>query len=223
MHAKLFGVGLGLLTLLGVSPVEAQQPPPMPPNFNKEAILAQVRASLPEVIANSPEETLEIEGVVTIKYKQIPTSPTKVAEALGKDLGNKGLPPGIDINQYIGMFEKEITSVLNESLADVGSIEAKVPLKVKSKKVPVGTHRFGIVFEGERPKAIKIFNEDEEVMKKPIELRLKVRPSDLQEELSVTLKEPKTQKKGKEEFELRLAFLRFQAKSKSKVKAAPEK
>jgi len=223
MHYRELLIGAGLAALLVTAEAQAQGNPPIPPNFNKEAILAQVRAALPQVIENSPEETLKIEGVVTIKYKKIPTDPQKVADALGKDLGGKALPPGVDINQYIGMFEQEITALLNESLKDVGTFEAHVPLKVKSKTIPVGEHRFGVEFEGERPKAVLVFNADEEKLPKPIEIRVKTRSSELQEELKVELKEPKNQKKGDEKFELRLAFLRFEAKSQSKVEVDAEK
>lgn len=209
-----------LSAFLATAPVQAQGGglPPGFGGFDKSAILKRIKEALPQVIENAPEETLELKGVVKITYKKIPTDPKKVGEALGKDLGGKVLPPGIDINQYIGMFEGEITAILNDALKDVGTFEALVELKIKSKTVPVGEHRFGIKFEGERPVALVIFNADKTKLKKPIEIRLKTRSIDLQEELTIKIKEPKKQKKGKEKFKLELAFMRFKARSKSDAK-----
>ncbi|RMG10157.1 MAG: hypothetical protein D6731_17940 [Planctomycetota bacterium] len=216
------GLVLGTFALLAGQALAQGGRPPIPPGFNKEAILEQVRQAMPQVIENAPEETLEIAGVVKIKYKRIPTDPAKVAEALGRNLGGKGLPPGIDVNQYIGMFEKDIAEVLNEALKDVGTFEALRPIKIRSKRIPKGVHRIGIVFQGERPSALRVFNADKQVLKKAVEIRLKTRAADLQPELRIKLKEPKKQHEGREKFELRLSFLRFEAKSKSKLQAVSE-
>ena len=185
---------------------------------DRKEIEKRVREAFPKVMEQSPEETLEIEGVVKVTYKKLPTDPKKIASALGKAVGeDMGLPPGIDLNQYIGMFEPQLTELLNEFLQDVGKFEALKPIQVKSKTIPAGEHRIGLVFEGERPVAVRIFNKDEEKMKKPIDVRLKTRSVDLQEALKIELKEPKKQKEGAEKFELYLNFLRFAAKSSAKL------
>jgi hypothetical protein len=224
MRGSLIRVGLLAAVLFAGGEAYAQGGggvPPIPGGFDKEMILKQIKEALPQVLENAQEETLEIAGVVKLKYKKLPTDPNKIAESLGKDLGG-GMIPEETINEYLGMFEKDITAVLNETLGNIGTFECLTELKVKSKKIPVGVHRFGIVFDGERPKSIRIFNADKTKMKKAVELRLKTRSTDLQPELSVKLKEPKKQTKGKEKFELRLSFLRFKAKTKSKVQVAGE-
>lgn len=116
------------------------------------------------------------------------------------------------------MFKNEITAALNEIMSDVGTFEALREIKVKSKKVPVGEHRIGLLFDGEKPAGIRIFNADPEILKKPIDIRLKTKSVDTQDALAFQLKEPKKQKEGKEVFEIRVACLRFLAKT-GKLKA----
>ena len=218
--------GLGVLALFMV-PGQAQAqggggggiPGGLDPNMIKQ----RVKDALPRVLEAAPSETIEIEGLVKLTYKKVPTNPQKIGEALGQDLGGAGgggIPAGIDINQYMGMFENDIAEILNSFLEDFGTLEVKKELKVKSKTIPIGEHKVGLVFEGERPVALRIFNEDKEKLEKPIDIRLKTRSVDLQDELKIELKEPKKQKEGKEKFEIVLSFLRFAAKSKTQPQVA---
>lgn len=221
MRRTWISAGLLAVALLVGGDAQAQGGgvPPIPGGFDKEMILKQLKEALPQLLEASPEETLEIKGILKITYKKIPTDPQKVAETLGKDLGG-GMIPQETIDEYMGMFEKDITLVLNTALEDLGTFEVLKELKIKSKTIPVGVHRFGIEFDGERPKSIRIFNADKTKLKKAVELRLKTRSTDLQGELAVKLKEPKKQKAGKEKFEMHLAFLRYKAKTKSKVQVS---
>ena len=206
------------LGVLAAPAAHAQQPPNMP---SREEILAKIQEAMPKLLERSPEESLEVAGVCKLTYKQIPTEPSKIAEALGEDLGGRQLPPGQKIDQYIGMFKNEITEALNEIMSNVGTFEALQPIKVKSKTIPVGEHRIGLVFEGEKPVGIRIFNEDPEKLEKPIDIRLKTKSIDAQESLALQIKEPKKQKEGAESFEIRVACLRFLAKT-GKLKVADE-
>ena len=215
---------LGAGLLLCPSSAEAQGGIP-----SKKEIEEKIRAAFPQLISKSPEEVVELEGILKITYKAIPTDPKKVAKLLGQDIGGGKLPAGVDIDQHLNMFLPQITALLNENMQDLGTFEVLKPLKAKFKKIPVGKHRFGLLFNGERPEAIMVFDpppeegakdkEDEETrLKKPVPIRLKTRSVDMQEALKVEFKEPKKQKPGEEKFDLQLAFLRYLAKTKDKLK-----
>jgi hypothetical protein len=186
----------------------------------------EIRAKVQQVLDASPEAIIEIEGIVKITYKAIPTDPAKVAELLGQQMqGGQQLPPGMDIEQLAKQYAPQITVFLNEALTNLGTFEALVPLKVKSKRIPVGKWPMGIEFDGDRPAAIAIRGTEDEPLpddNKPIGLRLKTRGADIQPELVMEFKEPKRQKEGKEKFEIDLKFLRFQARTRTKVERAPE-
>jgi len=73
------------------------------------------------------------------------------------------------------------------------------------------------LFEGERPVALIVSGEG---LRRPIDIRLKTRGVDLQPEMKMELKTPDNMVAGEEKFDLQLDFMRFQAKSKSKVERA---
>lgn len=207
MERKRCGVWLGaaLAVVLVTQEARAQGGGGMPNIPSREEIAAKVR----QVLAASPEETIELEGVCKITYKKVPTDPQRVAQLLGQQMGGQ-IPPGTDIDQYIRMYQPQITELLNEFLADFGKIEVLVELKVKSKRIPVGEHKLGLVCDGERPVALVISSE---ALRRPVDIRLKTRPVDLQPELKLEIKKKDEETK----FDLRLDFMRFQAQSKSKV------
>lgn len=205
-------LGAALAVVLVTQEASAQGGGGMPKIPSREEIAQRVR----QVLAASPEETIELEGVCKITYKKVPTDPHRVAELLGQQMGGQ-LPPGADIDQYIRMYQPQITELLNEFLADFGKIEALVDLKVKSKRIPRGEHKLGLVFDGERPVALVISSE---ALRRPVDIRLKTRPVDLQPELKIEFKTPSNMRAGEEKFDLRLDFMRFQAQSKSKLERA---
>jgi hypothetical protein len=210
-------LGATLLSAVALAgPAQAQgggQPPPgLPPGF-KMPSNEEIKQRVQQVIASSPEETIELTGVFKIKYKKVVTDPQKIAEQVGKQMG-QGLPPGLDISPYLKQFEGQITEVLNESLQDFGKFEALVEVKIASKKIPVGEHKLGIQFEGERPKALIISSD---ALSKPVEIRLKTRPVDMQPELKIEVKQPKDMKAGAEKVDLLLKFMRFEAQTKTKL------
>ncbi len=207
--------GLALLVLF---PSTGQAQGGMPPIPDRKEIERRIKEAMPKLLEQSPEETVEVKGICKLTYKAIPTEPKKIAKALGQEIAGNQNVPQQQIDQYIGMFQNEITEALNQLMKDVGKLEVTKEFKIKSKKVPVGEHRLGLIFDGERPVAIRIFNEDEEKLEKPIDVRLKTRAVDLQEQLKIEMKEPEKQKEGKETFEFRLSCVRFLAKS-AKIKA----
>lgn len=192
-------------------------PPGLPPGFkmpSREEIRAQVQRlvdSTPPVDVELPADLAEL---VKITYKPVPTDPQAVARQLGQQMGGGALPPGAD--GMIKQFEPMIAEVLNESLANIGTFEAKVELKLKSKRITVGVWRMGLQFEGERPVAV-ILTPPEGTPGRPVELRLKTRAVDPQPALKIEVKPPTSQTAGAEKFDLQLTFMRFEAKSKTKV------
>ena len=108
MRGTRIGVSLLAMALLVGGEAQAQGGgPQIPQGFDKEMILKQIKEALPQVLENAPEETLEIEGVLKIKYKKIPTDPKKVSESLGKDLGG-GMIPEETINEYLGIGKSQV-------------------------------------------------------------------------------------------------------------------
>lgn len=198
------------VVLMTADAAQAQMPPGGMPS--REQIAEKVK----QVLDASPEEVVEIPDVVKITYKKIPTDPQRIAQLLGQQMGQQ-LPPGVDIEQGLKMYGPQITEMLNQSLADFGKLEAKVELKIKSKRIPVGEYRIGLIFEGERPLALIVSGEG---LRRPIDIRLKTRGVDLQPEMKLELKTPDNMVAGQEKFDLQLDFMRFQAKSKSKLERA---
>jgi hypothetical protein len=206
-----YWLGAALAALLVTQEALAQAPPGggMPKIPSREEVAARIR----QVLQASPDEHIEIPGVCRITYKKVPTDPQVIAQRLGQQLGGQ-VPAGVNIDQYIRMYQPQITEVLNETLADLGKFEALVELKMKSKRIPVGEWKLGMQFDGERPMALIISGDG---LERPIEVRLKTRPVDMTPELKIEFKTPRNMREGHEEFELQLEFMRFQARSKSKI------
>ena len=165
-----------------------------------------------QVLEASPEETVEIEGIVRMTFKEIPTNPERIAEILGEEYAGQ-IPAGVDINQLANMYSGQITEVLNEHLRVMGRMEALVDLKMRSRTIPQGTYEFGLEFEGERPVAFVIRGEDLDDDGRPVAMRLQTRSVDLQDAVQIVLVEPRRQREGQEEFKVRIAFLRYVAQT----------
>lgn len=199
--------------LLSPSSANAQGMP------TKAEIVKKIKEAFPKLIEKSPEESIAFEGLVKLKYKKIPTDPKKIASILGQQIGGGQLPKGMDIDKMIGPFLPQIAAMLNEFLVDIGEFEALKVIKVRSKKIPVGKHRFGLVFNGEKPVGLRVFNKDKKVMKKPVTIKLKTKSTKLQDAVTIELKKPKKPKEGKIEADLFLACLRYKAKTKKPITA----
>ena len=189
----------------------------------KKEIIKKIREAFPELIEKSPEAKVEFKGLLKLKYKQIPTDPRKIAATLGKQVAGGQLPKGINIDNIIRPYLGQIASMLNEFLRDIGEFEALKEIHVRSKKIPVGKHRFGgILFSGEKPVALIVFNKDKKIMKKPVLIRLKTKSTKLQDAVKIELKKPKHKKKGHLQADLYLACLRYKAKTKKPLFAKVE-
>lgn len=226
MAKRVLLVGALTLAMLLLAPAEGRAQGGMPPIPDRKEIERRIREAMPKLLEASPETVVEVKGVVKLTYKAIPTEPKQIAKLLGRDLAGGQSVPQEQIDQYIGMFQSEINEALNELMKDVGKLEVTREIKIKSKAIPPGEHRLGVVFDGERPVALRVFSPedaDDKKLEKPVDIRLKTRSADLQEALAFELKEPKRQKPGKEEFEIRMSCVRFLAKSSAiKVGAAKD-
>lgn len=203
-----FGAFLVVGGALLAQDAHAQAPPRMP---SREEIAERVR----QVLQAAPSTTIELPGVCKITYKQVPTDPRRIAQTLGQQMGG-GVPAGVDIDQYVKMYEPQVTELLNEALQDVGKLEALVELKLKSKRIPPGEYKLSIICEGERPAAL-IISGDDLPNKRPVDIRFKTRGVELQPELKLEFKTPKDMEEGKEKFDLLITFMRTEALSKTKL------
>jgi hypothetical protein len=178
----------------------------------------QVIEAAEEDTVTVPEDAEEGEAFCRITYKRIPTNPARIGEILGEQYGNQA-PAGVNLDQLANQYAPQITEILNEHLREFGTIEVFIPLKVKgrSRRLPVGTYTFGIEFDGERPVALVIRGEDLPNDGQDVPLRLQTRSVDPQDEIQIAFEEPRRQREGREEFEIRLAFMRYLAKTARKL------
>jgi hypothetical protein len=175
----------------------------------------EIKKKAKEFLEKAPDATCELEGVLKITYKAVPTDPKKIAEALGKDLGAGAKAKQSDIEAGLKMYAPQIQEVLNDVCHEAGTFEALCDIKVKSKTIKKGSYKFGFAFEGERPVAI-VLDPD---AKKPINIQLVSKGGEEYPEVKI---EAVQDKKKKEKFFLTVAFVRTLAKSPD-CEAKPDK
>lgn len=205
---------LAALLVALAAPAASGQPGPndVPDMPRPEEITARVNALLDD----SPEETIELAGAVKIVYRRIPLDVHAVALRFGQTLSGRQDPRGMDLDRYVRQFEGTIGGVLEQRLADVGSIEVFVPLRSKGKAVPPGTYRLGVALQGGRPAALVVQGEDLP-RGRPVPAKLKLRRPELEPAadgaLTLRLLEPapEEQRPGKERFDVVAALRGMEA------------
>lgn len=185
----------GLLLALAASTAHAQPRPEDVPDIPRpDEIARRVNAILDE----SPEETVELPGVVKIVYRRIPLDVHAVALKFGQTLTGREEPRGMDLDRYVRQFEGTIQGVLDQRLNKIGTIEVLAPLKVKGKALPPGTYDLGLAMQGGRPAALVVHGEDLP-RKRPVPVKLKLRRPELEPAadgaLVLRIEEPEDQKK----------------------------
>ncbi len=170
----------------------------------------EIKAKAKEYLSKAPDATAELEGVVKITYKQIPTSPEKIAQQLGKEY--KDQAKGFDIEAGLRQYAPQIQEVLNDVLKEAGTFEALCDLKAKSKTIKKGSYKWGFEFDGEKPTAIVLQIPDEKKpdVTKPLKISLTSTTCPDQPELKIEVVQDK---KKKEKFVLGILFLRSKAKT----------
>lgn len=173
----------------------------------------EIDRRIKEGLAQLPDTTAELEGVLKFTYKAIPSDPKKVAELAG---AGQGLPPGVDIDQIAKQYGPMIQAKLNQHLQVAGTLEAFQEVKVKSKKIPEGKHKFGFVFKGQTIAGMVVY-----VGKKKILLKFKSKgvkkPA---EELKIVVERDK---KKSERVHVGLTFLKQVSKSREYFKTSSSK
>jgi len=206
MKNKLATTTLCLLLLGGVS-VYGQGVPKMP---SREEIDAKIKAALDGL----PETTAAHEdGIVTFKYKSIPMDPKEVAELAGMGKNTPGVPKGVNVDGYIKQYGPMIQQKLNEYLANAGTVVVTKEFKLRSKTIPVGEHKFGLAFKGEKVAALIIFGE--KIGKKVV---VKLKAKKLGTPSAFVIKVVKDKKKPEERFNVLVAFGRWKGKGRSPFK-----
>lgn len=200
-----------LLLALVASTAHAQPNPSDVPDMPRpEEIAERVNAILDE----SPEETIELAGVVKIVYKRIPLDVHAVALKFGQTLSGRQEPRGMDLDRYVRQFEGTIQGVLDQRLNKIGTIEVLAPLKAKGKALPPGTYDLGLALQGGRPAALVVQGEDLP-RKRPVPVKLKLRRPELDPAadgaLVMRLEEPEEQKPGKPRFDVVVALRGMEA------------
>jgi hypothetical protein len=166
-----------------------------------------------EEIDKLPDTIATLEGVVTFTYKAVPSDPKEIAKQVGN---SSGLPPGIDIDQVSKQYAPMIQGMLTKHLATAGTLEAHRAIKVRSKTIPVGKHRFGFTFKGQMIAAIIVRIEGK---KKPIKIDLKSKRSGLQDALKISCEFDKDKD---DQFHVLVGFMRGVSKTRRVLKAPGE-
>lgn len=165
----------------------------------------EIKAKAKEYLEKAPEVTAEIDGIVKITYKQIPTDPKKIAEMLGKEY--KDQAKGFDIEAALKQYAPQIQETLNEVLREGGTFEAIAELKLKSKVIKKGSYKMGFEFDGEKPTRILLEIPGE---KKPLGIPLTSKQVPDLPELQIKCEQDK---KKKEKFVILVGFVRTVAKT----------
>lgn len=175
----------------------------------------EIKKKAKEFLEKAPEAKCELDGILKITYKAVPTDPKKIAEALGKDMGADAKAKQSDIEAGLKMYQNQIQEVLNDVLKEAGTFEALCDIKIKSKTIKKGSYKFSLAFEGEKPVAM-IVDPD---AKKPINIGLVAKGGQEFPEVKIeAVQDPKK----KEKFFLAVSFVRTLAKSPD-CEAKPEK
>lgn len=160
----------------------------------------QIEAMIQQGLEQIPETTSEIEGLVKFTYKPIPTDPKDLAKMAGSSLpAGLGSPEQL-AKQYAPMIQK----YLNKYLADAGTMEVAEgkTLKLRSKTIPAGKHKFGFLVKGQVIKAMVIrYKEGDK--EKSLKLGFKSKKTQASQDLKIT---PAKDKKKPDRIYINLNF-----------------
>src|SRR5688500_18808161 len=134
---------------------------------------AEITQRVNELLDASPEETLEVPGVLKLVYKRLPTDAHQVAMEFGKTLTGRQAPRGMPLDRYVRQFEGTVGQAVDAKLEDVGALELFVPLKAKGKTIAPGAYRLGLALQGGRPAGFVLKSDAPKA--RPILLKLKAR------------------------------------------------
>jgi hypothetical protein len=174
---------------------------------------AEIDERVKKALEDLDDTTTEIAEVLKLTYKAVPADPKKLAQmATGGSL-----PPGVDIDQVAKQYGPMIQATLAKHLRVAGTLEALQDLKVKSKKIPVGKHKFGFAFKGQNIVALVVYPEIDGKKKKPIIIKIKSKRIKAPQALKIELEEDS---KKPERIKFKLAFLYQIGKSSGYFKKA---
>ncbi|MDF1660809.1 MAG: hypothetical protein P1V97_03500 [Planctomycetota bacterium] len=173
----------------------------------------EIDRRIKEGLATLPDTTAELEGVLKFTYKAIPSDPKAIAKLAGAD---QGLPPGMDIDAIAKQYGPMIQQKLNQHLQVAGTLEAFEEVKVKSKKISKGKHKFGFLFKGQSIAGMVIY-----VGKKKVLLKFKSKGVKTPAEALKIVVE--RDKKKTDRVHVGLAFLKQVSKSREYFKTSAAK
>lgn len=205
-------VALAALLVALCAPAAHAQPNPsdVPDMPRPEEITERVNA----ILDDSPEETVELAGVVKIVYKKIPLDVHAVALKFGQTLSGRQEPRGMDLDRYVRQFEGTIQGVLDQRLAKIGTIEVFAPIEAKGKAIAPGTYDLGVALQGGRPAALVV--QGEALPRgRPVPAKLKLRRPELEPAadgaLKVEVTDLEEQKRGGPKFDVIVALRGMEA------------
>lgn len=187
-------LSLAALVLLVAAPAHAQPRPEDVPEMPRPA---EITKRVGELLDQSPEETLEVPGVLKLVYKRLPLDVHAVAMQFGETLTGRQAPRGMPLDRYVRQFEGTVQATLDARLEDVGALEVFVPLKTKSKTIAPGYYRLGFALQNGRPAAYVLRSDEPKA--KPFVLKLKGRKpaQELAADAPLTFRADAIEAKGK--------------------------
>jgi hypothetical protein len=209
-----------LLLAAGAPAARAQVRPEDVPEMPRPA---EITERVNKLLDELPEEHVEVAGVARLTYRKVPLDVHAVALKFGETLEGRQSPRGMPLDRYVRQFEGTIQEVLDARLADVGTLEALVDLKVKGKTIPVGTYHVGIACRGGRPAALVVLG-DALPHRRPVPIKLKARRPELDPApdagLTLDLHQPADPKAGDERFDVVVSMRGAEAVSTDPVTRA---
>jgi hypothetical protein len=168
-----------------------------------------------EVFERAPEAEVEVDGLFHLTYRQVQADPMALAISFTRQLPSNKQPRGVTPEVYARQFLPHMSRILQERLAQLGTLTALTALKVGSKRIPAGDHHFGLAYERDRPAAIVIHGVE---LRRPVTLALRLGAGEEERErllIEVDLGE------GRDEGEARF-LLTFSAELKALTRQAIE-
>lgn len=176
MKSALLVVSVASLFALPAAAGAQVRPEDVPQRPHPAAVVEAVN----EILDASPEERLEVPGLVRLVYRRIPLDVHTVAVKFGDTLSAAERPRGGDMDRYVRIFEPQIQEVLDERLANVGELEVLAPVTwARRKTLAPKKYVVGIGLQGGRPAAL-VLRDPEQPRERPLVIKLKQRRPELQ-------------------------------------------
>jgi hypothetical protein len=164
---------------------------------------AEVAERVGKLLDATPHQQVEVAGAAKLDYAHLPVDAHAVAMAFGETLSGSQDPraKGLPLDRYVRIFEGQIQELVDQRLADVGTLEVLAPLKMKGKTIAPGKYTVGIALQGGHIAGL-VLREAGNARARPVAIKLKLRRPELEPGAEGAVAMSLAQKDGQPGFEL---------------------